>query len=67
MMRFYNIYYFLIETILSSDTTTNLRMCPLYIVIHRFSEIMEKSSFQSKDMISTNHLSDCLSDIGNFF
>jgi hypothetical protein len=67
MMSFDDVYGLFIESILSSYTSTDFWMSPFDIVIHSLSEVMEKSSFESKHRICTDHPSNCFSDVGDFF
>jgi hypothetical protein len=67
MVPFDDIGRLLIETIFASDTSTDLWVCPLDIVIHRFPDIMEESSLERQNWISTNKFGNSFSDIGDFF
>ena len=66
MMSFDNIDGFVIESVLSCDSSTDLWMRPFDIVVHRLSDIMEQSSLQSECCICTDEFRDRLSDIGDF-
>ena len=65
MMPFDDIDDFFIESIFSPDTSANFRMRSFDIVVHRFSQIMQKSSFECQYWICPDEFCDSLSDIGN--
>ena len=66
MMPFDNIDSFIIETIFTSNASTDFWMSSFDVMIHSFSEIMEESSLECEYWISTDELGDRLSNIGDF-
>ena len=65
MMPFDDIDRLIIESILASNPSSDLWMCSLDIVIHRFSEVMEESSLEGEYWISPDELGNRFSDIRN--
>ena len=66
-MPFDDIDCLVIESILASDATSDLWMCPLDIVIHRLPEVVEEPSLECEHRISSDEFRYRLSDIGNLF
>ena len=65
MMSLDNIDNVFVKTVFAGDTTTNLRMCSLDVMIHSFPEIMEQSSLECKYWICANHFGYSFCDIGD--
>lgn len=66
VVSFDDIDRFFIEAVFSCDSSTDFWMCSFDIMIHSFSEIMEKSSLQCKNWICTDKFGDPFCDIGDF-
>ncbi len=66
MVAFYDINGLLVEAIFAGDTSSDLRMSSFDVVVHRFPEVMEHTSLERKDWISTDELRDRLCDICDF-
>ena len=57
---------FFIQTVFACDTSANLRMRSLDIVVHGFADIMEETSLKCERRICTEESRNRLCDIGNF-